>query len=411
MIIPAAPEKLVAMSDDEVVAAYEALGFEHETAVAYTDMLRHDEPVEKAAPELPTEAFLSIESARELAESVGHTELLAEVEKSERSNVGFIKLSESADGDVIVSAPTGVMVALMLDRTYPELKVQGGVTDPHITLCYIGKTEELSLAQTRTLIAVTAEVAARHPSLRGVIKGTGYFEEEGAWFAVPHIPGLDTLRADLADSLKQAGIPVHEDYEFTPHVTLAYTAERPSVDVAPFEVYVTSLTVAVGGLRYDTEFKRADTDNEIRENLVAWEDQVSTPFIPIVKSVEEKRYTLAPMYIPSQYDAHGDWAEPDDLQKALWDFQRGDKLIALQHHPEAGPMGEAVEMMVVPFEHTWPMQKADGSTVDVTFPANTPWLGVIWNEDVWPLVKAGKVRGYSIGGRASLLNVDLPEAE
>lgn len=402
MIIPVPAEDISSLSNDELVDAYVQQGFTKAVAEAYVAQLRPT--VEKA--ELPASMWMTIESAREAAEQVGHQGLLAEVAKSEAANVAFIKLSESEDGDLVVSRPEGVMVALMMDRTYPSLKVEGGITDPHITLAYLGPRDELSIAQVRQLIGIAAEVASRHTQLRGVVKGTGYFEESGAWYAVPHIPALDALRADLVDSLKAAGLPVSEKYDFTPHITLAYTEEPPAVDVAPFEVWVSNLTVAVGSFRYDVAFAE-DTSGDFTE-LVSYEDSKTTPFVPIVKSAEQ-RFTLAPMYIPGQYDAHGDWSDPDELQQALWRFQRGDKLIALQHHPEAGPMGEAVEMMVVPFEHTWPMTKADGTTEDVTFPAGTPWLGVIWRPEVWELVKSGDMRGYSIGGRANLLNVEMDE--
>jgi hypothetical protein len=36
----------------------------------------------------------------------------------------------------------------------------------------------------------------------------------------------------------------------------------------------------------------------------------------------------------------------------------------------------------------------------LTMSAGTVHMGVIWDEDAWPLVKAGKINGYSLGGRA-----------
>jgi hypothetical protein len=54
------------------------------------------------------------------------------------------------------------------------------------------------------------------------------------------------------------------------------------------------------------------------------------------------------------------------------------------------------------------MQKADGSSANMTFPQDTVFLGVIWEPWAWEMVKAGKLRGYSVGGRAQRLEVDLP---
>jgi hypothetical protein len=39
------------------------------------------------------------------------------------------------------------------------------------------------------------------------------------------------------------------------------------------------------------------------------------------------------------------------------------------------------------------------------------FLGVKWKPWAWELVKGGKIRGYSIGGRAERLFVDLEETE
>jgi len=44
------------------------------------------------------------------------------------------------------------------------------------------------------------------------------------------------------------------------------------------------------------------------------------------------------------------------------------------------------------------------------FPADTPFLGVVWEDWAWDLVKAGELRGYSIGGRARRVEADLPVA-
>jgi hypothetical protein len=37
-------------------------------------------------------------------------------------------------------------------------------------------------------------------------------------------------------------------------------------------------------------------------------------------------------------------------------------------------------------------------------------MGVVWEPWAWDLVKAGKLRGYSIGGMAQRMEADLPDA-
>jgi hypothetical protein len=64
---------------------------------------------------------------------------------------------------------------------------------------------------------------------------------------------------------------------------------------------------------------------------------------------------------------------------------------------------------------TWPMEIETSLVVPgegVTkyqFPPDTPFMGVIWEEWAWELVKAGELRGYSIGGQAQRVEAELPE--
>jgi hypothetical protein len=127
----------------------------------------------------------------------------------------------------------------------------------------------------------------------------------------------------------------------------------------------------------------------------------------VAKADGERRFTLGPMYVPNQLDAHNEWTDPDELQSALWDYVRsGDRRIRLQHNRDV-VAGEWVEAMAIPFPVTVPMVKSDGERTTVDFPANTVFMGVIWEPWAWELIKTGKLRGYSIGGKAERVLVDL----
>ena len=129
----------------------------------------------------------------------------------------------------------------------------------------------------------------------------------------------------------------------------------------------------------------------------------------ISKSVEERRFTLGPMYIPNRMDAHAEWTDPEELQNAVWEYVRkGDRRIRLQHNRDV-VAGEFVEVMAWPYPVEVPMVQKSGATENMTFPANTVFLGVVWEPWAWELVKENKLRGYSIGGRAERLLADLPE--
>jgi len=155
--------------------------------------------------------------------------------------------------------------------------------------------------------------------------------------------------------------------------------------------------------------------SSLAHNGKGFYDQFSideTPQMSLVsKAVSENRYTLGPMYVPDRVDAHGEWTDSAELQKSVWDYVRkDDRRIRLQHNKDV-VAGEWVEVMAWPYEVSVPMQKSDGTMEDVTFPKDTVFLGVVWEPWAWEMVKAGKLMGYSIGGRAQRLEVDLPVAK
>ena len=126
--------------------------------------------------------------------------------------------------------------------------------------------------------------------------------------------------------------------------------------------------------------------------------------VPFAKA--EERYTLGPVYVPGRLDGHGEFIDADTLQKAIWDWVRsGDRTIFLQHSDKAA--GEMVEIL------TWPMPIQTALSLPgeeirkVEFPAETPFMGVVWESWAWDLVKAGQLRGYSIGGKARRVEADL----
>jgi hypothetical protein len=129
----------------------------------------------------------------------------------------------------------------------------------------------------------------------------------------------------------------------------------------------------------------------------------------VTKSEGEKRYTLGAMYIPDIVDAHGEWTDSDELQKAVWDYVRSDdRRIRLQHNRDV-VAGEWVEVMAFPYSLTVPVTMPSGEQMNHTYPPNTVFLGVIWEPWAWELVKAGKILGYSIGGKAERLYVEIED--
>lgn len=139
------------------------------------------------------------------------------------------------------------------------------------------------------------------------------------------------------------------------------------------------------------------------------EEMEATDATLVSKAVEERMFTLGPMYIPNVKDAHAEWTDPEELQKAVWEYvQKGDRRIRLQHDRDV-VAGEWLEIMAWPYEVEAPIILKDASESSMKFPANTVFLGVRWEPWAWQMIKEGKLRGYSIGGRAERLLADLPE--
>jgi hypothetical protein len=129
----------------------------------------------------------------------------------------------------------------------------------------------------------------------------------------------------------------------------------------------------------------------------------------VVKSSDEKRFTLGPFYIPDRLDAHDEFTTPDTLQEGIWDYVRkGKRDIMLQHGRRRA--GEWVELMAWPYETEVEMQMpgmTKGVVRKATLPAGTAYMGVVWEPWAWKKVKAGELRGLSMGGFAHRVEVDF----
>ena len=182
----------------------------------------------------------------------------------------------------------------------------------------------------------------------------------------------------------------------------------------------------VGSVHVDSVSWDGDVKPELPENMTILDgDQMPEPLdqfgnaaddseddsIPgTIRKDAEMRYTLGPWYVPYASDAHGEWTDPAELQQALWGYIRsGDRDIRLQHNVDI-VAGEWVEAMQWPYDVSIPMvQAGTGRVSNVSFPAGTCFLGVIWKPWAWELVKQGKIGGYSMGGTGAGIEVDMPE--
>ena len=146
--------------------------------------------------------------------------------------------------------------------------------------------------------------------------------------------------------------------------------------------------------------------NLIEKATVEPEEETLSSEFNIIKSSDEERFTLAPWYVPNSIDAHDEWTDAEELQKAVWEYVKsGDRTIYLQHKTNI-PAGEWVEIMSWPFSISTNM--VNKSAEELTeFPEGTVFICVVWQEWAWDLVKSGAIKGLSIGGKTNKIIADL----
>lgn len=371
---------------------------------------------------------VGIEEARDILSPYAGPELDAALAKAQDSAwdvVDIVAKANAAGGtDISIQEPTGVMVAVILPRwVQPSVAIPGGTKcgDLHITLAYLGDAKGLNLNKQRALIGAVGQVCMSHAPLTGTLGGVGRFKGDGKspepfWVGV-QVDGLQELRDDLVQALSDAGFTVDDKAaqlgQYTPHVTVAWLdPETPDLplDFKPAYINIGELTVCIGPQRLDIELQDGDAggENEVDPEYQGsgWAPTLVTKALDVD---EEQRYTLGPWYPPNSLDAHGEWSDPKNVEKSFRDYMTlPDPHIRYQHNREI-IAGTRVDGVVWPFEVTVPMTKADGTQEDVTFPAGTPFMGTVWEKWAWPLVKDGRITGYSIGGTAKRLLVDLPD--
>jgi 2'-5' RNA ligase len=372
-----------------------------------------------------------MQKAQDIAEEFGDGEFTAAVEEAKRlglASVEIVTTDEDGKGDIYLIRPQGVMLAWK-PRKFERKRIhvpEGTPKDEiHLTLVYLGDLADFDQEQQRTIIGVATEVAQKHKAIHGEINGIGRFfteneDGENAVWLGGDFPGLRELREDLVDGLRGAGIEWEDSFpDYKPHITVGYVpadAPTPGFTINPYETCIDNVTVYFGGLEYEIELDgpewKADEDYPFYEG-----EEHPNLYVPVLKEAAQpvldgvKKYTYGPWYVPDALDLHNEWATRDDVQQALWKYvDTGDRDIRLQHNTDI-VAGRWVELATVPFPVTVPVDNGAGAMVKHTYPAGTPFMGVIWEDWAWPLVEQGLIKGYSIGGSASRMLVDLPEEQ
>ena len=193
-----------------------------------------------------------------------------EVQRLLRSIEEWIS-SDDDDGEVEPTQRrnTGMMLAFLLDpATAAQLALPDGEdpADLHVTLAYLGNMDDatppgkLNPAESReNLSAILRAFAASRSPIVGSTGGLGRFapsdSSDGASpvIALVNAPDLQEWRRALVNAIESAGYSAAADFDYMPHITLAYIppdAEMPVQDVPRLSLRFETLCLVIGDDRY-----------------------------------------------------------------------------------------------------------------------------------------------------------------
>jgi hypothetical protein len=124
----------------------------------------------------------------------------------------------------------------------------------------------------------------------------------------------------------------------------------------------------------------------------------STTSQALLKSVDEKRYTLSVGYPADLADAavardgHRDFAKSDEVEKAAWSYLDSAREVGLHHADGTEGHGRVVESYI------WP---GDDWRIGDQVVRKGDWLvGIVWDEPTWAEIRNGRINGTSMQGTA-----------
>lgn len=117
----------------------------------------------------------------------------------------------------------------------------------------------------------------------------------------------------------------------------------------------------------------------------------------LVKAAQrDRRYVLGVAYPADALDLHGEYMTADTVEATAWEYlQDGGRQVGLYHSDGTMGHGQVVESYI----HRGPdWQTVDASGTAQVVKAGDWLLGVIFDDQTWPLVKSGRITGWSIDG-------------
>lgn len=171
---------------------------------------------------------------------------------------------------------SGLLVSFWLpqelaDRVALDIPDAEKPEDLHITLAYVPDTSGIPDENIARAIDILFGMKGQTP-LPGEINGYGRFnaaldsDGKDAFFAVPDVPGIDSLHSMVCSILCGAGVEPAKNHAFNPHITLAYL--DPSDDTplhrwpGSIPITIDSISISLGDRRTIVPFITATEEGE-----------------------------------------------------------------------------------------------------------------------------------------------------
>jgi 2'-5' RNA ligase len=153
----------------------------------------------------------------------------------------------------------GIMVALYPPPEVAD-KLAGGQPgdlspgDMHVTLAYLGTTDDVTPEQLNAAREAIASVANTQTPFSAQVQGVGTFHapesDDPHWYSVD-APGLAALRTQVVQALESVGVQPRTEHDFTPHMTVRYGGERPELPEGGGEPWDVHGLVLAAGPRHE----------------------------------------------------------------------------------------------------------------------------------------------------------------
>lgn len=112
--------------------------------------------------------------------------------------------------------------------------------------------------------------------------------------------------------------------------------------------------------------------------------------VDFIKVEEEKRLVTGIVIEPEVEDTYGDIISIEEIEKAMIRFMEGNPQIRVEHDPDYAPKVVIIENWI----------EREGRMIGEQFVKVGTWLMTtkVFDDDVWKLIKEGKLNGYSFRG-------------